>query len=124
MNFEETGDMDAETAQAYAAGDMSDAESFSPTASSDPLSRLFDGRASGPSVGQLEGDYGLQKDQAIFGRGLIRTATGDGVPPIAEILGGAVMWALRTQTDSEPDMGVSRTVDAIEGETDRVGEEP
>lgn len=98
MNFEETsGDMSAEQAQQYAGGEMSADQGFAPTASSSPFSRLFDGRASGPSVSKLEMDYELEKDQAIFGRGLIRTATGDGVPPIAEILGGGFMWLIRAQ---------------------------
>lgn len=52
---------------------------------SGPMGRLFDGSAPGPPVGQIESDYGVGKPWSIGLRGVVRTATGEGVPPIVEI---------------------------------------
>lgn len=58
-----------------------------------PFGRLFDGDAPGPGVQELQTDYGVDKHLAVALRGVLRTATGSGVPPIFEIgLGGTLTY--------------------------------
>jgi len=73
------------------------AEASGTVGSGDVASRLFDGSAHGPSVQELEGDYGLGREWSIALRGLVRAATGDGIPPVAEILMGSVLGAIKLQ---------------------------
>ena len=135
MNFEEDGggsDMDPSAAAQYAqgAGDAADADGLSggmdsggggfPGAGGDgPMGRLFDGDAPGPSTTELENEYGLPRWGSVLGRGILRTATGSGVPPIAEIVLGGLMGVAKSQGDDAAD-----TVDAVEGEQiqDRQGQ--
>lgn len=63
------------------------------------LNRLLDGSLSGPSLGELERDYEFEKPYALLLRGVLRIADGDGVPPIGEILIGALL-AVKGQTAS------------------------
>jgi len=65
-----------------------------------PMNRLFDGNATGPSVDELRMDYGVGREWAISLRGIMRVATGSGVPPAVEIVMGAVM-ALVGQAQSD-----------------------
>jgi hypothetical protein len=74
--------------------DMGGTDSMADTGSSSPLDRLFDGSAPGPSVGELRADYSMPQWLAVMSRGIMRVATGDGVPPIAEIIIGGVMGAM------------------------------
>lgn len=60
-----------------------------------PLSRLFDGAARGPSVQELQAEYGLSLHWAIFTRGGVRAAVGGGVPPIVELVAGGIMGAAK-----------------------------
>lgn len=105
-------DMDPESAAEFASGagdeptaDVSlDGDGFDNQ--SGLFDRLFDGSASGPAVPQVESDYGLSKHWAIFVRGCTRVATGDGVPPVAEMIMGAVLGTLaysRNQSNSTSD---------------------
>jgi hypothetical protein len=55
------------------------------------MGRLFDGSAPGPSAQQVQADYGLSQGWAIGLRGAIRVASGDGVPPIFELIFGPGM---------------------------------
>jgi len=125
--YEDVGDPEAAAAAATGAGgEGGDEESggrsgeatWAPTASSGPLARLFDGRASGPSVGRMEADYGLDKPQATVARGLTRVGSGDGVPPIAEIVLGSILWVLSRRADAGASVE-SDTMAALDGEHDR-----
>jgi hypothetical protein len=62
-----------------------------PEPSGGPIDRLFDADAPGPSVDELRGEYQMPRWAAIVSRGVMRVATGSGVPPVAEIIIGAVM---------------------------------
>ena len=66
-------------------------------------SRLFDGNARGPSVGELQADYDLGREVAVPLRGVMRIADGDGVPPIAEIILGVVLLMLSRQAGGDAD---------------------
>ena len=74
-----------------------------------PVDRLFDGSAPGPSIEQLQGDYNLDWHWATALRGCCRTATGDGVPPIFEIGFGGTLGMLKElrgsggELDGEPE---------------------
>jgi hypothetical protein len=81
--------IDSETDDMGAGSGMEDTN----TAGS-PLDRLFDGSAPGPQVGELKADYDMPQWLAVLSRGIMRVATGDGVPPIAEIVIGGVMGAM------------------------------
>ena len=65
------------------------------------MQRLFDGSAPGPSVTEIESDYGLAREISISLRGIMRIADGDGVPPIAEILMGVVLYVLSQQSEGD-----------------------
>lgn len=60
-----------------------------------PVDRLFDGDAPGPQVPELTSEYGMPRWMAMAARGILRTATGSGVPPIFEILVGSVMGIMQ-----------------------------
>jgi len=77
------------------------------TATGGPLKRLFDGDAPGPSTVELEQEYGMNKHQAVAGRGVLRTATGSGVPPIFEILFGGAMWVMKARGEEGISIGGS-----------------
>jgi len=59
--------------------------------------RLFDGGVSGPTTDELQSEYGLSNPWAISLRGAIRAATGDGVPPVFEIVFGSSLGFLQFQ---------------------------
>lgn len=64
-----------------------------------PMDRLFDGSAPGPAVGELKADYEMPQWLAVTSRGIMRVATGDGVPPIAEIVIGGAMGAMSSDME-------------------------
>jgi len=117
MNFEESsGDMDPEQAAQFAqdgpsVDDSPDAPSGGFGGADGPLSRLFDGDAPGPSTGELSQQYELERGEAVVGRGILRVATGSGVPPVAEILlgfllimkGNGAAGSLMAASDDESD---------------------
>jgi hypothetical protein len=110
MNFE-----DADNGQIQGPFDTGDSgsdsgESPGLSPSSGPIDRLFDGDAPGPSTTELEQEYGMNKHQAVAGRGVLRTATGSGVPPIFEILFGGAMWVLSTR-EADAEAVESRSTD-------------
>jgi len=72
-----------------------------PSPGGNVLERLFDGSAQGPAVTQIESDYGLAREISISLRGIMRIADGDGVPPIAEILLGVVLYVLSQQSGGD-----------------------
>jgi len=103
------GDMDPEAAAKVAMGDEADAGAFDgsfDSGSDGPVARLFDGDADGPSVQELEADYSLPKAPAIALRGVLRVATGSGIPPAAEILLGGVMWVIQADATNDDDGGI------------------
>ncbi|MWG36944.1 hypothetical protein [Halomarina oriensis] len=58
----------------------------------DLLGRLFDGSLPGPSTEKLKGEYGFGRNLTMVLRGTLRVAgTGDGIPPVFEIFGGALL---------------------------------
>lgn len=69
------------------------------TEAKSPLGRLLDGNATGPAVSELESDYGIGKPWSIGLRGIVRAATGSGIPPLAEISLAGVMGAYRLQEE-------------------------
>jgi len=85
--------------------DENPVESTSPVPTGNIADRLFDGAAPGPSVQELKGDYGLAREWSIALRGLVRAATGDGIPPVAEILMGSVLGAVKMQRGSDGTSG-------------------
>lgn len=85
--------------------DMGGSSGMADAGSSSPLDRLFDGNAPGPSVGELRADYSMPQWLAVMSRGIMRVATGDGVPPIAEIVIGGVMGAMGREL---PGLSLSR----------------
>jgi hypothetical protein len=56
-------------------------------------------------VGQLQTDYGLGHEWAVAMRGIVRVATGSGIPPIAEILMGSIMAMLKAQKSGDSGLG-------------------
>lgn len=84
------------------AGEVEDATddgpdpSAAPTGgSASPIARLFDGSADGPAVDDVQRDYGIPREIAVIVRGTVRAATGDGIPPIAEIAIGGGLFAIK-----------------------------
>jgi hypothetical protein len=78
--------------------------------------KLFDGDADGPPVAELEADYDLPREVCIVLRGILRTAQGGGVPPIAEIVLGIVIYVISGQQN---DAGESVSIDQL---SDRVND--
>jgi hypothetical protein len=68
-----------------------------------PMQRLFDGNAQGPATRELQSDYGVPQWLAVTLRGILRVATGTGVPPLFEIAFGASMGALKVARDQDGD---------------------
>lgn len=68
-----------------------------------PIARLFDGSAPGPDVAELRADYDLPRPLAMIARGVLRVASGDGVPPIFDILMGVVLLFWQQQDDGTDD---------------------
>jgi len=58
------------------------------------INKLFDGDAEGPPISQLRSDYDLPREICIILRGILRVSRGSGVPPIAEMVLGAVIYAI------------------------------
>lgn len=67
------------------------------------VARLWDGSADGPTVRELREDYDLPRWGLLGLRGILRVATGDGVPPIAEILLAGVLFVLEGNRESSAD---------------------
>jgi len=87
--------------------------------SAGPVDRLFDGDAPGPEVNELKADYDMPQWLAVLSRGIMRVATGGGVPPIAEIIIGSVMGILGSDLDigssGDPDRSTSDAGDTSDG---------
>jgi len=102
------GDMSPEDAAAYATegpeGQTLESGGGGFGSGGGPLSRLFDGDATGPQVSELQGDYSVGRDVAVMLRGALRTATGSGVPPVFEIVMGGLLF-MRSQNDGEESDG-------------------
>jgi len=116
-----TGDMDPSQAAEYATGGPADGGGADASlggldTASGPLQRLFDGNAQGPSVQEIEDDYGLGKAVSIALRGVLRTATGSGVPPVAEILVGGVLWVRESNQAASDTAGELETGVGIDPE--------
>lgn len=77
-----------------------------------PISRAFDGSVDGPPVSKFEQDYGLEQPEAIGLRGVVRMATGSGVPPIGELLLAGVLRFYRSRP-SEPETDTDEDTDEI-----------
>lgn len=91
----------------FAAGDGMAEEQ--PPDSGSPLDRLLDGNAMGPSIGELKADYDLPQHFALMGRGILRAAPGDGVPPIFDVFMGMVLSFMYYRNQSggqQPEGGV------------------
>jgi hypothetical protein len=71
------------------------------------INKLFDGDAEGPPISQLRSDYDLPREICIILRGILRVSRGSGVPPIAEMVLGAVIYVISQSQDSDsnPDVG-------------------
>lgn len=80
--------------------------------STGPVDRLFDGDAPGPEVNELKADYDMPQWLAVLSRGIMRVATGGGVPPIAEILIGGIMGILGSDMDIGSSGEETSTTDA------------
>lgn len=103
-----------ETLDDSADGDPAGEQAASPASS--PMGRLFDGNAQGPSTTELKADYGVPQWLAITLRGILRVATGEGVPPLFEITFGGAMGAYKYADsadlgDSGGDSGASGDVE-------------
>jgi len=136
VNFDQEGggsDMDPRDAAAYARGDgaLEGAEGLSggmdggsgggfPGGADGPMRRLFDGNADGPSTTELEAEYGLERWQSVFGRGILRTATGTGVPPVAEILLGGFMGVAKNRGGAD---SVDETTGAIQDQQEQTADD-
>jgi hypothetical protein len=120
MNFEQPSETGETGLTDNPFTDGQDEPANDTTATGGPLQRLFNGDAPGPSTGELEQEYGMSKHQAVAGRGVLRTATGSGVPPIFEILFGAGMWFMAARGEG----GISIGSDDDDGGTGRPGVDP
>ena len=68
------------------------------------LNRLVDPDAPGPSVQEIQGDYGFDRSLSMIVRGVLRAA-GGGMPPIGEIGLGSVMYAAKQGQGEESSDG-------------------
>jgi len=66
--------------------------------------KLLDGDAPGPSIQELQSTYEFPKEVSIVMRGVLRVSSGSGVPPIAEIILGSVLWVTKQQNGASSDM--------------------
>jgi len=66
--------------------------------------KLLDGDAPGPSIQELQSTYEFPKEVSIVMRGVLRVSSGSGVPPIAEIILGSVLWVTKQQNAGGSDM--------------------
>jgi len=76
------------------------------------INKLFDGDADGPPISQLRNDYDLPREICIILRGILRVSRGSGVPPVAEVVLGAVIYAISQSQDAED----TPNVDNLEGQ--------
>jgi hypothetical protein len=113
-----TGDGDRDDAAIHEGTIGGDGFEGGGLSSSGPMERLFDGGAPGPAVDELRRDYDLPRSLAICGRGIVRVGTGDGVPPVAEIIGGSIMAMLEHRDGSDE----STAGELAEVEPERGGE--
>lgn len=103
-------DADPDTAAEFALGgdvqmDSGRGVSFGEPGVASPASRLFDGDAPGPSIPELEREYGISEKYITMPlRGILRVSTGSGVPPIVEILLGGVLFGLKRKELQKEDM--------------------
>jgi hypothetical protein len=82
-------------------------ESPPPTESQSWFEKLLDGDAPGPTIQELQSTYEFPKEVSIVMRGVLRVSSGSGVPPIAEIILGAVLWVTKQQNGGGSDMPTS-----------------
>jgi hypothetical protein len=78
--------------------------------------RLFDGDAPGPPLAELEADYDLPREVCIVLRGVLRVANGSGVPPIAEIMLGIVIYVVNGSGSTDGAEGESVNIDGLPGD--------
>lgn len=105
---------------------FSDADEVGPADNADPggqgpgswVGRLFDGDAPGPALQELEADYDLPREICIALRGVLRVANGSGVPPIAEIMLGIVIYVMTGETGEGAADGETVNIDGLPGELD------
>jgi len=88
--------------------------SADPSTSQGPIQRLFDGNADGPPTTQIESDYGVDSPWSLCIRGLVRTATGDGVPPVVEIVLGAGMGLIARQQSGPEREDVEQEAETVD----------
>ena len=75
-----------------------------PTGSKSWFEKLLDGDSPGPSIQELQSTYEFPKEVSIVMRGVLRVSSGSGVPPIAEIILGSVLWVTKQQNGGSSDM--------------------
>jgi len=75
-----------------------------PSGSKSWFEKLLDGDAPGPSIQELQSTYEFPKEVSIVMRGVLRVSSGSGVPPIAEIILGSVLWVTKQQQPDGSDM--------------------
>lgn len=80
--------------------------------------KLFDGDADGPPLAELERDYDLPREICIVLRGVLRTASGSGVPPVAEILLGIIIYVVSSNELAQDDNAESVNIDGLPGDLD------
>jgi len=83
------------------------ADGPSPNGSQSWFEKLLDGDAPGPSIQELQSTYEFPKEVSIVMRGVLRVSSGSGVPPIAEIILGSVLWVTKQQQSGGSDMPTS-----------------
>lgn len=116
-------DVDAEGAANHADAEGAAAPDSGMLGGEGPISRLFDGSAPGPSVEELRMDYELPRPLAMIARGILRVASGDGVPPIFDIVMGSVLFIMQQQEGEGDSNGRDADADAIaEARDDVAGE--
>ena len=84
-------------------------ESESPSGIDGVIDRAFDAQAPGPSVDEIQADYGLSREPSMMLRGFLRML-GGGMPPIGDVGVGGVLWtakAYQTERGEESNSGSS-----------------
>jgi hypothetical protein len=96
-------------------GEIGDGE----VSSNSAFSRLLDGNITGPTVDTLKSQYSIAYHWALALRGVIRAATGEGVPPLWEITVGSLM-GVASLARGEEDLGDMGDMGSLGGGNDEV----